>query len=53
MHFSGGTWDFFVNIFQDGACEEASRTSPIYLQYSPMNERVGGGYQRAPTDAEL
>ena len=44
MHFSGGTWDFFVNIFQDGACEEAPRASPIYPQYSPMNKRINGGW---------
>ena len=25
----------------------------IYPQYSPMNEKLGGGCQRAPTDAEL
>ena len=26
---------------------------PIYSQYSPINEKLSGGFQRAPTDAEL
>ena len=25
--------------------------APSTQQYSPINERVGGGFQRAPTDA--
>ena len=28
-------------------------TSPIYSQYSPINEKPGGGFQRAPTAAAL
>ena len=32
---------------------KSPRTSPIYPQYSPMNEKLGGGCQRAPTDAAL
>ena len=36
-----------------GVPTDAARTSLIYPQYSPMNERVGGGFQRVPTDTEL
>ena len=51
----------YIAIFQLAAVAPYLRTpeedvfvaGPIYQEYSPMNESVGGGCQRAPTDAEL
>ena len=33
--------------------DAALEPAPSTQQYSPMNERVGGGFQRVPTDAAL
>ena len=33
--------------------EDVFVAGPIYLQYSPMNVKLGGGCQRVPTNAAL
>ncbi|MBO5731491.1 MAG: hypothetical protein J6R67_09855 [Treponema sp.] len=39
----------YPRTLEENACVPAPSTQ----QYSPMNEKLGGGCQRVPTDAEL
>ena len=45
---------FFLKFSKMGPLVELEKQSaPSTQQYSPMNEKLVGGCQRAPTDAEL